>query len=551
MKTLCAAVLLLCPVVIAAAEPPPFDSLESLTIEQAKQATAGKGTLSFRKLPEVSLEVAKVLGQYKGELRLNGLKRISPEVAEMLSLQPKGANLCLNGLPDISAEVARALAVRPGGMLSLNALTEISPEVARELAKVKGKLTLNGLQTLPVEVARELAKHQSKLTLFSVSELSDEAAAAMAEHRPTLLLHGLTRLSSPELVAKMLMSNDGFVSFKNARTMTDEVAEVFAAYDGRKPMKLEGLVAFPENYAVRMRANEKLVLPTHLRKPGLLNSLGMRLAYIPPGKFGMGSPRDEPGRKDEERRHEVELTRDFHLGVHEVTRGQFKAFVEDANYRLDSQRDDKGCWGIAPNGRFERDAKYQWLNPGFEQGDDHPVVDVSWNDAKAFCAWLSEKEGRTYRLPTEAEWEYACRAGTRTAFSFGDDPQDLAKAGNAADATARAQFSAWSLGIKGNDGYAYTAPVGQFEPNRFGLYDMHGNVWEWCEDWYAEDAYPKNKRIDPTGPETGTLRVHRGGGWSSAPDRCRSASRIRRHPSEYRGPYLGFRVALEPEARKQ
>jgi len=320
-----------------------------------------------------------------------------------------------------------------------------------------------------------------------------------------------------------------------------------AKYEGRKTIKLESLVKLPEAHAADLRGNEKIVLPAHLRKPAITNSLGMNLSYIPAGKFAMGSPRDEKGRKEEERRHGVELTREFYLGIHEVTVGQFRAFIDDSGYKTDTDKDGKGSWGITPKGKFERDAKYDWKSPGFEQCSHHPVVDVSWNDAKAFCKWLSHKEGKTYRLPTEAEWEYACRAGTRTAYSFGDNPQDLAKAGNAADASARAQFSAWSLGIKGNDGYAYSSPVGQFQPNRFGLYDMHGNVWEWCEDWYAEDAYPRSSRTDPTGPKTGTMRVHRGGGWSSAPERCRSASRIRRHPSEYRGCYLGFRVLHMPD----
>ena len=274
---------------------------------------------------------------------------------------------------------------------------------------------------------------------------------------------------------------------------------------------------------------------------GVTNSLGMRLAHIPAGKFEMGSPKIESGREEQERRHEVELTKDFHMGVHEVTIGQFREFVRDAGYKTEAERDDKGSWRITSTGSFEQDAKYNWTNPGFEQADDHPVVDVSWNDAAAFCHWLSRKEKRTYRLPTEAEWEYACRAGAGTPYSFGNDPEGLSTSGNVADATARAKFAAWSLGIKGEDGYAYTAPVGQFKPNRFGLYDMHGNVWEWCEDWFDENAYGNRERIDPTGPESGTKRVHRGGGWSSAPERCRSASRISRDPSSY----LGFRVVLE------
>jgi formylglycine-generating enzyme required for sulfatase activity len=227
-----------------------------------------------------------------------------------------------------------------------------------------------------------------------------------------------------------------------------------------------------------------------------------------------------------------------------VTVGQFRQFTRETGYKTEAEEDGQGSWGITPTGKFERDAKYNWTRPGFEQTDNHPVVDVSWHDAKAFCQWLSEKEKKTYRLPTEAEWEYACRAGTRTAYYFGDDPEDLLRAGNVADRAARESFKAWSLGIKGKDSYAYSAPVGQFRPNRFGLYDMHGNVWEWCEDWYDPKGYSGERQTDPKGPASGERKVHRGGGWSSASNRCRSASRIGRHHSTYRGCYLGFRVVL-------
>jgi formylglycine-generating enzyme required for sulfatase activity len=522
------------------------DELTTLTVEQAKDIVAHhKGVLSFKNLPEVDLDVARVLCQYKGEVRLNGLRRLTPEVAEMLSRQPKAANLFLNGLTEITPEVARALAVRNGGMLSLNGLTEMPPEIARELANVYAKLALGGVRHLSVESARELAKHRSKLTLMGLPEISDDAAEALSIHRSTFLLNGLTRLTSPVLVQSLLSKSDGFVGFKAVETMTDEVAAVFAKYDGTRTYALDALTELPPANAAALRANEKIVLPAHLRKPGITNSLGMQLAYIPAGKFGMGSPKNEPGRESQEILHEVELTKEYYLGVHEVTVAQFREFVRDTGYATEAERDGKGSWGITQKGNFEQDAKYNWKNPGFEQTDDHPVVDLSWNDANAFCQWLSEMEKRSYRLPTEAEWEYACRAGTRTAYSFGDDPQDLLTAGNASDATARESFKSWSLGIRGRDGFAYSAPVGQLKPNRFGLYDMHGNVWEWCENWYDPTGYSGQQQTDPKGPASGEFKVHRGGGWSSAPERCRSASRIGRHHSAYRGCYLGFRVVLE------
>jgi formylglycine-generating enzyme required for sulfatase activity len=507
------------------------DDLTTLTVAQAKDIVAKhKGVLSFRNLPEVDLDVARVLAQYKGEVRLNGLKQLTPEVAETLSRQPKAANLFLNGLTEITPEVARALAVRNGGMLSLNGLTELSPEVARELANVYAKLALGGVRHLSVESARELAKHRSKLTLMGLPEISDEAGEALTALDRGVLLNGLTKLTSPVMVEVLLRKSDAFLSFRKVQTITDEVATVLLAHDRKRPMALDSLLALPEKNAAALRASDKVILPLHLREPGVVNGQGMKLAYIPAGKFGMGSHGNEAGREAQERRHEVELTRAFYLGTHQVTVGQFRKFVDDAKYRTEGERDGKGGWGVNETGSLEKDGRFIWSSPGFKQADDHPVVLISWNDAEAYCHWLSKKENRTYRLPTEAEWEYACRAGTRTAYSFGDDPGTLVAHGNVGGS---------------EDGFRYTAPVGQFKSNRYGLYDVHGNVWEWCSDWYDPKGYAKGKEIDPSGPTSGEARVHRGGGWSSSATRARSAARIGRDPSTYRGSYLGFRVLLE------
>ncbi|MDA0335612.1 MAG: formylglycine-generating enzyme family protein, partial [bacterium] len=151
------------------------------------------------------------------------------------------------------------------------------------------------------------------------------------------------------------------------------------------------------------------------------NRLGMRLTWVPPGVFWMGSPEGEPGREDQERRHEVELTHGFHLGVHEVTVGQFRQFVAASGYRTDAERDGKGSYGAnVATATIELDGACTWATPGFEQSDDHPVVHVSWHDTQAFCRWLHDHEGQPYRLPTEAQWEYACRAGASMAYAYGD-----------------------------------------------------------------------------------------------------------------------------------
>jgi formylglycine-generating enzyme required for sulfatase activity len=232
------------------------------------------------------------------------------------------------------------------------------------------------------------------------------------------------------------------------------------------------------------------------------------------------------------------------LGTYHVTRGQFRQFVADTGYKTDAEKGEKpGAWGWNPDKKeFDFNEKYSWRNAGFEQTDEHPVVNVSWNDAVEFCKWLSKKEGKTYRLPTEAEWEYACRAGTTTRYYSGDDPETLAKVGNVADATAKAKFPDWTWTIKASDGYVFTAPVGKFKPNAFGLYDMHGNAWQWCADRYGAEYYAKSPIDDPTGPDSGDDRVRRGGSWDLGPFGSRSAERAGLWPSD-RNYLTGFRVA--------
>ena len=165
------------------------------------------------------------------------------------------------------------------------------------------------------------------------------------------------------------------------------------------------------------------------------------------------------------------------------------------------------------------------------EGDDYPAVYVSWDDAAAFCKKLSAMEGRTYRLPTEAEWEYACRGGTQTAFSFGDDEADLEK---------YAWFSANAYKTK--EKYAHR--IAQKRPNSFGLYDMHGNVWEWCRDGYDAKYYAAAPDQDPPGPSSGAFRVLRGGSWFREPISVRCAYRFFNAPGECLGSF-GFRLGLE------
>ena len=269
------------------------------------------------------------------------------------------------------------------------------------------------------------------------------------------------------------------------------------------------------------------------------NTLGMRFVLVPAGEFLMGSDeppesmaRDYPGYEwtrflklsDEAPVHRVRITRAFYLGQHEVTVGQFRRFLAASGHVPESIADGTGGYGYNPvydpaktvrGDAFEgRDPKYSWRNPGFAQTDDDPVVNVTWNDAVAMADWLSKTEGVRYRLPTEAEWEYACRAGTRTRYASGDDPAELYRIGNTFDVDAAANWPLWQrVALPAHDGYPFTAPVGRFAPNAFSLHDMHGNVWEWVSDWHADDYYAHSPIDDPKGPASGEVKVRRGGSW--------------------------------------
>ena len=294
----------------------------------------------------------------------------------------------------------------------------------------------------------------------------------------------------------------------------------------------------------------------------ITNSIGMKLTLVPSGEFMMGCGESAEATaaffqknydgngvkadsfKDEHPQHRVQITKPFYLGTYHVTRGQFRQFVADTHYKTDAEtREKPGAWGWNPDTKKDGfNEKYSWRSAGFKQTDEHPVVCVSWDDAVAFCKWLSRKEGKTYRLPTEAEWEYACRAGTTTRYYSGDDPETLAKVGNVADATYRTKFPDTKYTIKARDGYVFTAPVGCFKPNAFGLYDMHGNAWQWCADRHGVWYYATSPADDPTGPDSEPLHELRGGSWGERPSDARSAGR----GGELHGTGandLGFRVA--------
>jgi len=239
-------------------------------------------------------------------------------------------------------------------------------------------------------------------------------------------------------------------------------------------------------------------------KTALTNSIGMKFVQIPAGTFMMGSPPDEPERENGEEQHKVTITKSFYLQTTQVTQGQWKKVMRKNPSAF------KDC------------------------GDECPVDRVSWDDVQNFIKRLNEREDTDkYRLPTEAEWEYACRAGTTTAFHTGDRIS-----------TDQANYDG-NYPMPGSPEGEYRerpVKVGTFPPNAWGLYDMHGNVWEWCQDWYGD--YPKGDVRDPEGPSTGEYRVLRGGSWDDYAWYARSAYRLRYYPG-FRYDFIGFRVARD------
>ncbi|MDX1948329.1 MAG: SUMF1/EgtB/PvdO family nonheme iron enzyme [Pirellulaceae bacterium] len=277
------------------------------------------------------------------------------------------------------------------------------------------------------------------------------------------------------------------------------------------------------------------------------NSVGQTMILIPPGEFLMGSSDEQVeaalklaeeinadrGTKDriqksERPQHRVVITKPLLMSATEVTIGQFKKFAAATGYQTEAEKAEAAAKAAPPlveAGQPPPMPTLTYLSPGYAVTDDSPAAMIIWNDAVAYCQWLSTQEKATYRLPTEAEWEYASRAGTTTQYSFGDDNHELSK-----------------YGWHNQNAAAKSHPIGTLLPNNFGLFDMHGNLYEWCGDYFDEKWYSTSPLNDPNGPSFGSTRVIRGGSWNHLASHCRSAYRHANQPS-HRAIHLGFRVA--------
>jgi formylglycine-generating enzyme required for sulfatase activity/predicted Ser/Thr protein kinase len=348
------------------------------------------------------------------------------------------------------------------------------------------------------------------------AELAKQTAEAVVKyHQATVLAAQASQVAqNVEVEARRNQLLVGARDLMNKREFTKALEQLNQSQEFKADPQVAGL---------REQIKAQLYLDLDMGEGGK-----WRFVYIPPGNFQMGSPESEAKRGPNEKQHEVTLTKPFYMGVHEVTHGQFQFFLKDIKdrqppFKTEAEKGGgaftmvRGAWGPTKGAR--------WDNAGFGQNGQQPVVCVSWNDAQEFCRWATGKAHRKVRLPTEAEWEYACRAGTKTAFSCGDNEDALGG-------------SAWYEA----NGKKTTHPVGQKAPNTWELRDMHGNVLEWCQDVY--EPYPAGPVTDPPTQEKGKTRVVRGGAWDKLPAACRSAARAS-FADEYRAANLGFRVVVE------
>ncbi|KPA18271.1 membrane protein containing Sulphatase-modifying factor domain protein [Candidatus Magnetomorum sp. HK-1] len=317
----------------------------------------------------------------------------------------------------------------------------------------------------------------------------------------------------------VVVSKEGFVTYGKWVTLRSGENKVM-------PVSLESELIVPEKEKETMLAakekKETMLAAKEKKKIKVWTEplTGMEFVWVPKGCFMMGSPENEVDRDSDETLHKV-CVDGFWMGRYEVTVKQYSIFVSKTQYKS-NYKNDFFCKGFT--------------TPDFSQEDNHPVACISWHDAKAFGDWLSENTKASYqfRLPTEAEWEYACRAGTQTPFYFGENinPDIVNYDGNYPYRNAK-------KGLYREK----TMPVGNFPANVFGLFDMHGNVWEWCMDWYGD--YSDISVTNPGGPSSGSDRVKRGGSWNSSAQYCRSAQRHYNSPGS-RHSSIGLRLSRTP-----
>jgi formylglycine-generating enzyme len=441
-------------------------------------------------------------------------------------------------LDDLLKSVDRATA-REGQPSNISAaLVPLKLEIIAPSTREKGdQETTIPLVSSPVTRSRRIPGPRG-LILALVSLLM--AAAAAASYYVYYV--------PPSHPAKSVPGGERASTSKEEVVPTHSIAQGHSADDGsdraflnqQRPTPQKPLESSPNGQETERNSHlETLVVA----RPALWKDpvTGMEFLWVAGGCFLMGSGPNERGRTDTEGPVHRVCVSGFWMGKTEVSRGQFRSFAAATGYKTEAE---KRKWAYALEDKYEKKKVQDWLKAGFEQDDRHPVVNVSWNDAKAMTTWLSSHGNGKFRLPTEAEWEYGCRSGKYTARFWGDDPNGACRYANVADESIRNPARRGEV-HRCDDRYTHTAPVGNYDPNAFGIHDLLGNVTEWCEDVYHQRAYEMHSTDNPFIREGGQEHVIRGCGWGHIPDDVRCATRGRAEPSD-RSNDLGFRLVKVP-----
>ena len=480
--------------------------------DQQIQAIAKEAGGNYFRASETA-DLAVALGQASGLVQTR-VPTLSGQVTDEEGNPIQGALVQLRNMQENTDANGRYLFPNNAGVQGVDSLIVMAAGYARYAAEV---YLFEADKEYDVALGFDAAA-------YPVAEASADRVSVVSGDQVTLRGDRSSDPSGSELTYhwSQLPSNPFPVSFSQNDSENAFAVRVTLTDVGKYHFVLEvenevGLWSMPDTVAIGVRP------PGTEQVFSLLGGGEMAFVWIGPGVFQMGSPDSERGRRSYEGPlHEVELSRGFWLGKYEVTVGQFRRFVDKTGYDAGNR-----CWTYE-NGDWEGRSGRNWSYPGYSPSDDEPVVCVSWEDVQTYAGWLSSETVAVYRLPTEAEWEYACRAGTSTPWSFGDDESDLTD-------------YAWYDANTKNTGEVYPHAVGTKGANPWGLYDMHGNVYEWVQDRFSHDYYKSSPRVDPPGPTSGSDRVGRGGDISVHAHDVRSAHRGA-GPPDIRSSGVGVRL---------
>jgi len=435
------------------------------------------------------------------------------------------------------------------GAVRLGAVAEYVSTFASDWTSRNGRQKQSPTLSGPVSSRQlPLAIKSGDLTTLLSTFMSQKTSSAISGKLKTELLNYLYKSSFSDPRDQQLVDNI-------RKHVKGEISgDLLSAYIDRDRIRWSPKASSPKPSLLQTPFTEseahdkKKEWSSYLGVPAsITNFIGMKMQLIPPGTFIMGA-----NERENERSHRVTLTKPLYVSNFEVTVGQFQQFAKQTGFKTGQELGGWQTRGWDVNRQsFTKSNVFSWKNTGWPQQENHPVVNISWKDGQRFVDWINKEEDEKYRFLTEAEWEYCCRAGTTSLYSVGNNPNHLVNVGNILDQTGMRTFSAdhqfsqnnQNVVIPRNDGIVFTAPVGSFRANAFGLYDFHGNICEWCNDWFTE-SYHQLTPEDPQGSVSGSQRVARGGRFDTGGGLAKSFRRNQGNPTTT-DMILGLRLARE------